>query len=333
MKATTYCSALLLALLFWVTSSLAADETPAYVRLASGVSGHVHPAACVTKKGTVLVIFGQQEYVDLRITRSSDGGRTWSEPAKYGPTQKVNIYPGSLTTLADGRVLHVWNVWYPDKEAQGGKSRFAQFSVSADDGHTWSEPKNLAKPKTPEPHSVLRHPIVELAADQWLFPLMDRTIVYDTKTGEEKPFGDGRNHGLVPIVKTVKGTLISGLGLRSTDGGKTWESVSPFPKINTDGWRYDLMTAGNGWLVAGEVIGPGVGGDKWRFVLSKDDGKTWNFDSAKDFYNPGRPIGGRACPKTVQLDKETLGTVFYDVDEKQPGGSGVFFLRTPLKSL
>ena len=78
----------------------------------------------------MLVIFGQQEYIDLRITRSGDGGKTWSEPAKYGPTQKVNIYPGSLTTLADGRVLHVWNVWYPDKEAQGGKSRFAQFSLS-----------------------------------------------------------------------------------------------------------------------------------------------------------------------------------------------------------
>src|SRR5436190_8667993 len=62
--------------IFWIllpcasaiaSTSLAADETPHYVRLASGVSGHVHPAACVTKKGTVLVIFGQQEYIDLRI--------------------------------------------------------------------------------------------------------------------------------------------------------------------------------------------------------------------------------------------------------------------------
>ena len=45
----------------------------------------------------------------------------------------------------------------------------------------------MAKPKTPEPPSVLRHPIVELAPDQWLFPLMDRTIVYDAKTEAEKP--------------------------------------------------------------------------------------------------------------------------------------------------
>ncbi len=324
---------LTLVLLSCVAVGFAAEDSPTYVRLASGVSGHVHPSACVTKKGTVLVIFGQREYVDLRITRSSDGGKTWTEPAKYGPTQKVDIYPGSLTTLSDGRILHVWNVWYPEKEAKGGRSRFAQFSLSDDDGLTWSEPTSLAKPKTPEPHSVLRHPIVELSPDQWLFSLMDRTIVYNAKTKEEQPFGDGRNHGLVPIVKTIQGTLISGLGLRSTDGGKSWDAVSPFPKINTDGWRYDLMTAGNGSLVAGEVIGPGVGGDKWRFVVSRDDGKSWDFEHTLEFYNPGRPIGGRACPKTVQLDKETLGTVFYDVDERQPGGSGVFFLRTPLKKL
>ncbi len=333
MNSAIRCVALMLASFLPGASVFSADDPSAYVRLATGVSGHVHPAACVTKKGTVIVIFGQQEYIDLRITRSGDGGKSWSEPAKYAPTQKVNIYPGSLTTLADGRILHVWNVWYADKEAKGGKTRFAQFSLSDDDGLTWSEPKSLAKPKTPEPHSVLRHPIVELAPGEWVFPLMDRTIVYSLKTGEEKPFGDGRNHGLVPMVKTVKGTLISGLGLRSTDGGKTWDAVSPFPKIGADGWRYDLMTADNGWLVAGEVIGPGVGGDKWRFVVSRDDGKSWDFEHAQDFYNPGRPIGGRACPKTVQLDKETLGTVFYDVDEKQPGGSGVFFLLTPLGKL
>jgi hypothetical protein len=107
------------------------------------------PSLQRSRPTAALVIFGQQEYVDLRITRSSDGGKSWSEPAKYGPTQKVNIYPGSLTTLSDGRILHVWNVWYADKEAQGGKSRFAQYSLSEDDGLTWSEPKSLAKPKTP----------------------------------------------------------------------------------------------------------------------------------------------------------------------------------------
>lgn len=307
--------------------------TTAFVRIASGVSGHIHPAACVTKSGTVLVIFSQSDMKDLRVSRSTDGGRSWTPPVSFGPTEKIAIYPGSLTTLADGRVVHVWNTWYPDTDAKGGKSRFAQFSISSDEGLTWSEPVSLPKPATPEPHSVLRHPIVELDRHGWLFSLMDRTVVYDPSTQASRPFGDGRNHGLVPIVRTAKKTLISGAGLRSTDDGQTWQTISPFPKIGADGWRYDLMAVDNGWLVASEVLGPGIGGDRWRFVVSRDDGQTWDFDGAIDFYNPGRPIGGRACPKTVQLDKETLGTIFYDVDASQPGGPGVFFLRTPLAKL
>src|SRR3954466_12012588 len=103
--------------LFLVAGKLAAADPQPFVRIASGVSGHIHPACCVTKKATVLVTFGQQEYIDLRIARSDDGGKTWSEPAKFGATQNVNIYPGSLTTLSDGRILHVWNVWYPDEKA------------------------------------------------------------------------------------------------------------------------------------------------------------------------------------------------------------------------
>jgi hypothetical protein len=304
-------------------------DRPGPVRIASGVSGHIHPAACVTKRGAVLVIYSQSDFKDLRLTRSTDGGRTWSKPVPVPPTEKLSIYPGSLTALADSRVLHVWNTWYAD--AKGGKSRHAQFSLSGDDGKTWTEPKSL--PKNPEMHSVIRHAIVELSPREWLFPLMDRTVVYDPATEKVSPFGDGQKHGLVPIVRTARGTLVSGSGQRSTDGGKSWQRVTPFPKIGSDGWRYDLVALSNGWLVASEVVGPGVGGNSWRFVVSRDDGRSWDFDAALTFYDPGRPIGGRPCPKTVQLDRDTLGTVFYDVDAKQPGGPGVFFLRTPLATL
>jgi hypothetical protein len=310
-----------------VAALAAGDWKP--VRIGSGVSGHIHPAACVTKKGTVIVSYCQSEAKDLLISRSTDGGRTWSEPAESAVTEKVSMYPGALTTLSDGRVVHIWNVWYVNEK--GEKSRYPQFSISSDDGVTWSEPVSL--PKNPAEHSVLRHPLVELAPDKWLMTLSDKTIVYNPATGDVSSFGDGRSHGLEPIVRTIKGTLVSGLGLRSTDGGQKWDKIEPFPNISKDGWRYDLMTMENGWLLTAEVIGPGVGGDKWRFVVSRDDGKSWDFDNTLEFYNPGRPIGGRACPKTVQLDKDTIGTVFYDTDENQPGGSGVFFLLTPIAKL
>jgi photosystem II stability/assembly factor-like uncharacterized protein len=293
------------------------------------VSGHIHPAVCVSKAGTVVVTFSKADFKDLRLSRSTDGGRTWTEHMAFPHTEKLSIYPGSLTTLSDGRLVHAWNTWYTD--GKDAKSRFVQFSISGDDGKTWSEPKSL--PRNPEAQSVIRHPIMELTADEWLFSLGDKTIVYDVKGGNVSPFADGRKHGLVPIVRTPKGTLVSGAGLRSTDQGKTWEKIAPFPKIGSDGWRYDLAALRNGWLVASEVLGPGQGGDRWRFVVSRDDGRTWDFDGAIDFYNPGRPIGGRACPRSVQLDPDTLGTVFYDVDAKQPGGPGVFFLRTPILQL
>ena len=299
------------------------------VRIASDVSGHIHPAVCVSKNGTMVVIFSQADFKDLRLSRSTDGGKTWSPPVPFTPTEKISIYPGSLTALGDGRIVHSWNTWYAG--AKDVKSRFVQFSVSTDEGKTWSEPKSL--PKDPEAHSIIRHPIVELSANEWLFSLSNQTVVYDPRTEKLAALGDGHKHGLVPMVRTPKGTLVGGSGLRSTDQGKTWQKVAPFPRIGSDGWRFEMIVLENGWLVASEVLGPGFGGERWRFVVSRDDGQSWDFDGAVDYYNPGRPIGGRGCPRTVQLDKEALGTVFYDIDAKQPGGPGVFFLRTPLAKL
>jgi hypothetical protein len=305
------------------------DERPVPVRIASGVSGHIHPAACVTERGTVVVIFSQADFKDLRVTRSADSGKTWSTPVPFPHTAKLAIYPGALTALRDGRVVHAWNRWYQDEA--GKKSRYVEFSLSGDDGQTWDAPRSLAR--NPKAESIVRHSIVELGDAAWLFSLSDRTIVHDPRAETEAPFADGRTHGLTPIVRTSRGTFVSGAGLRSADGGKSWQQVTPFPDIRANGWRFDLAALRNGWLLASEVQGPGVGGESWRFVVSRDDGQSWELSGAREFYRPGRPIGGRACPKTVQLDEQTLGTAYYDTDAGQPGGPGVFFLRTPLREL
>ena len=309
-----------------VPSARGADLPPP-VRVESGVSGHIHPALAVTPKGTLVAVFCKSEYKPYLITRSTDGGKTWSKPALFPHTVQTQVYPGSLTTLADGRLVHAWNVWFAADEKT--RSRHVAFSVSSDDGVTWSEPKNLAKAKDPKTHSVIRHPLVELSPTAWLVPLMDRTVVYNPQTGTESPFGDGRNHGLVPIVRTVKGTLVSGKGLRSADGGKTWQEVKPFPDVSSQGWRHQLIALKDGGLLASQIVGPGVGGEKINFILSHDDGKSWDVDRPVEFYNPGRPVGGRACPRSVEIDGRTLGTIFYDTDARQPGGSGVFFRTMP----
>ncbi len=323
----------LTALLLLLTTLVSAQETPLPppVRIETGVSGHIHPALCLTRKGTLVAVFCKSEYKPYLLTRSTDGGQTWSKPALFPPTEKTSVYPGSLTTLADGRLVHAWNVWFPVVEKV--TSRFVAFSISSDDGLTWSEPKHLSKNVDPKIHSVIRHPIVELSPTAWLFSLADRTVLYNPQTGEEAAFGDGPGHGLVPFVRTTAGTLVSGKGSRSTDGGKTWEVIKPFPDVSTQGWRHQMIGLKNGWLLASQILGPGVGGERINFILSRDDGKTWDLEHPVEFYQPGRPIGGRACPRSVELDAQTLGTIFYDTDDNQPGGSGVFFRTMPLARL
>ena len=304
---------------------------PAPVRIDSGVSGHIHPALAITKKGNLVAVYCKSEYKPYLVTRSLDMGKTWSKPALFPHTVDTQVYPGSLTTLADGRLVHAWNVWFNIDDKK--RSRHVAFSISEDDGVTWSKPKNINKNKDEKIESVIRHPIVELATDKWLLPLMDRTVLYNPATGEESVFGDGKNHGLVPIIKTVKNTLVSGKGLRSTDEGKTWVEIKPFPDVSSQGWRHQMVSLDNGLLVASQIVGPGFGGDVINFIVSKDDGKTWLLDKPVEFYNPGRPVGGRACPRSVMLDDQTLGTIFYDTDAKQSGGSGVFFRTMPLSLL
>ncbi len=320
--------------LFIAASPLFAQtsELPPPVRLETGVSGHIHPALGITKKGTLIGIYCKNEYRPCLMVRSTDGGMTWTKPELFPHIAKTDIYPGSLTTLSDGRIVHAYNVWFKP-ESGDKKSRYVAYSISSDDGVTWSEPKNLAKNKDEKVHSVIRHPFLELAPNQWLMSLIDRTLVYDPETGKETTLGDGAPHGLVSIVRTPKGTLVSGKGLRSTDGGKSWQAVKPFPDVSSQGWRQELFALKNGQILATQTPGPGVGGDKIQFILSHDDGVSWAMDRPFEFYNPNRPIGGRACPKTVQIDERTLGTIFYDTDAKQDGGNGVFFRRVPIASL
>jgi len=144
---------IILVLMFVASTTLAAEpEKP--VRIGSGVSGHIHPAACVTNKATVLVLYSQSEARNMRMTRSEDGGKTSPNPCRSRTPRR-----SSSTRLAHnpGRRPRPAHVEHVVQDGCGKKSRFVQFSISSDDGKSWSEPKSLAKGAA-EADSVIRHP-------------------------------------------------------------------------------------------------------------------------------------------------------------------------------
>lgn len=344
---------LTIALLTCLAFSLRVDTTyaaPQPTRVADVIGGHVHPSLCTAKNGDVLAVYNKSGGggKELLLCRSSDGGRSWTEPKAIPTIRDCSIYPGSLTRLHDGQIVLNWSCYHRDEKRLW---RTPHFCISEDDGHTWSNPIDLPIDDLTN-YSCLRHPILELSPTSWVFPLYDRTVQYNPRTGKVAPFADGRNHGMVPMVRTAKETIISGAplansptpvgppkekemvqGLRSTDGGRTWQALGAFGYFGVAG--YDLNTLDNGWIVLTRIV-YGVGRDgEWSYelVVSRDDGKTWDRAGAVEVYNPGRRISGRGWPRTVQLDDETLGTLFYDLSGSQKGGPGLYFVRTPIAKL
>jgi hypothetical protein len=320
------------------------------VRVADVISGHIHPALAVTRSGTLLAVYNKQGGggKELLLCGSADGGKSWTKPVAVPGIKDCSIYPGSLTTLSDGRVVLAW-ACYRYQGANDKYFRSVHYCVSSDEGATWTPPRDLPL-ADPSKFSALRYPLLELSPTRWVWPLYDRTIVFDEKSGEVTPFGDGRDHGMVPIVRTSRGTLISGApyerrgalagmpgklvrGLRSTDGGQTWQALNAFPPFGVAG--YDLTALPDGRVVLTSIVyAKDVEGElAYELSVSRDDGQTWDAAKAVRIYDPGRRIPGRGWPRTVLISSDTLGTLFFDLDAQQVGGPGLFFLRTPLAAL
>ena len=77
------------------------------IRIADVVSGHVHPALARTSDGQLLAVYNIEGGggKELLLCRSDDGGRSWSTPKAISEICDCSIYPGSLSTLSDGRLL------------------------------------------------------------------------------------------------------------------------------------------------------------------------------------------------------------------------------------
>ncbi|MFV2069749.1 MAG: exo-alpha-sialidase, partial [Pirellulales bacterium] len=139
-----------------------------------GVHTYRIPALTSTPQGTLLAVYDMrrrmgrdlQEDIDIGLSRSTDGGRTW-EPVRVimdmgkfgGLPQEQNgcSDPGILVDRQTGEIFcfGLWmngkpgkHQWVDDGSEPGFEiGKTAQFMMvrSRDDGQTWSEPENLTR--------------------------------------------------------------------------------------------------------------------------------------------------------------------------------------------
>ena len=315
-----------------------ADDLKPVPILAAKIGGHIHPSICRTKDGTLVAVFRNAGV--MAVSRSSDGGATWSKLEPIATTAKrpeairevkvFEVYPGTADVLPDDRIVVTWNYIADDKKADGYYERALLYTLSADKGATWTE-QTLVPPVDGHHLGAVRHNVLPMADGRWLLPLrVGPPRLYDPKTGALEVFpvaeAGAKQRAFKQIVRTPKGTLLA-MGpvlLRSTDEGKSWTTIEKFPAEpigDTEEGRYLAVTTD------GRVVVTWGEGDKnmgIRYNLSADDGLTWT-DTVTLL--PEVPARARYySPRSVQVDAENIGTVFMN-------GDGVHFVKVPLARL
>jgi hypothetical protein len=325
---------------FAIGERVFAEPQPVSI-LAAQIGGHVHPSICRTSDGTLVVVYKGANV--LMCSRSTDSGETWSSPARIETSArrpeairevaKFEVYPGTADTLPGDRILVTWNYIADDKAKDGYYERALLYSLSADQGRTWSD-QQLIGPVAGKHLGAVRHNVLPWQDGLWLLPLrVGPPQTFDPLRGTLTVFPlvgkDGKQHEFQQIVRTAQGSLLA-MGpvlLHSTDEGRHWAEIEGFPaeptsRDNAEG-RY-LTPLGDGRV----LVTWGVGNDNkgLRYNLSSDDGRTWNAERTVVLLSE-TPVAARYySARTIELDKQHIGTVFMN-------SRGVHFLKVPLQRL
>jgi len=239
------------------------------------ISRHAYfPSAIPLGDGEVLVSYnlGQAfESEDLRIhlSRSTDGGRTWSDEGRLGvPEIGVGVSEGvKMVVVGDGTIAGLLQR-HDRRELPGAglthsetlgfvPTRF-ETTGSSDGGRTWSEPVEVVPP-IEGPEWELCAPITELSDGRWL-------LITSTWPNWQGHLPNG--HQLVAFV--------------SSDRGVSWpECLSVMSEPESEAvvfWESKIVEFSDGRLLAVAWCHdlPASSDRPNQYAISSDGGATWS---------------------------------------------------------
>ena len=242
-----------------------------------GVDTYRIPALATSPKGTLLTVYDMrrrmprdlQEDIDIGLSRSTDGGRTWESPrvimdmGEYGglPQEQNGCSdPGIIVDQKTGEIIvfAVWmngrpgkHQWRDDGSLPGyeiGKTAQLMMVRSTDDGRTWSKPENLTRALKKEAWWLLA------PAPQQGINMPDGKLVMPMQ---------GRDENGVTFATIMV----------SADHGKTWTLGAP---AHSRGNECQAARLSDGSI----MLNIRNGTVKYRAVyVTKDLGRTWTAHS------------------------------------------------------